>query len=666
MSLIKKYQKQGTIQLPDDYIQFENYSKTAPENRRPHAEWKYGDPKEYDHYGMWDALGKPKDFETALKQNPDWKPNLLDNLYHGFSTNPNTGVWLKPHIPNEKNPGSTSWMENRDFQLSTDKKWNPNRLSLVFDPELQRMRYIEKKEKGGLIRYQQKGLKTNYTPAPEQTTPQEYTQNFLNLISSPTQVSYQDAPTYMDPETKKKLELEQQNRNKDYNNNPLNKERLQKNVGGLGKMASAYTYPQLAATAVLTGGAPLQQSTLEAAPLTNFTANALQGMVAGMSVDDLYQRMGGKNLGDALDIKSPQGRFIANFVSPGAIVGPVTTASNSGAISKGIKTTVKQGKNFAANMADIAEHTDIAYKIKDIPRSFTEIKELNKIKARINNTSMLDVMDFKKSRMLSRKVPDYDPTYNSFHKAISKKSFDVASSGRVPFWRLDDQNIAGHEEFALHYPTNNRYRNTIKYPRVKIGDVLSESSSSMPDGITIGLDEKGKQILPFDVGSTFNHELDHQISYPTIEDAKAFKTFLDFRKSSPYYTGRLAPEQKTELGKLEKFVYTNRQGTEVKARLGQMKDLLGLQNQDVVSKPQLRAALKVMNNQEKYGLNNNMEDWHPVLRDIKIPFFRRVKDKNKMLQYMNDVNTNPFFTAHKKGGLITYKIKTKSDENIHN
>lgn len=144
----KEYDK-----LPKDYDRFLEFNKTAPENRRPDPSWQYGNPRQYDHYGMWDALGKPNDWETGLKNNPDYKKNE-DGLYHGYSTNPNTGVWLKSHIPGEKEPGSTAWMENLDFNTSTDKNWSQKNKQLYYDPEIQRMRYrdrIQKKELGSEI-----------------------------------------------------------------------------------------------------------------------------------------------------------------------------------------------------------------------------------------------------------------------------------------------------------------------------------------------------------------------------------------------------------------------------------------------------------------------------------------------------------------------------------
>lgn len=156
MSIIK-YQKGDKI--PQDYDLFLKYSETAPENRRPDQNWQYGNPDQYDHYGMWDALGKPKDFTEALQKNPDWQPNQQDNMYHGFSTNPNTGIWLKSHTPGKVEPGNTGWMENLSFQLSGDKNWNPNKFSLIYDPEIKRMRYIEKNQKG-------KKMINSYSPPP--------------------------------------------------------------------------------------------------------------------------------------------------------------------------------------------------------------------------------------------------------------------------------------------------------------------------------------------------------------------------------------------------------------------------------------------------------------------------------------------------------------------
>jgi hypothetical protein len=139
-------QKQNGGELPEDYQNFLDYSKTAPENRQPSENYYYMSPDEYDHYGMWDALGKPQNFEQALEMNPDWQPDEYDGMYHGFSVNPNTGVFLKSGKPGLK-PGDTTWMEIAGHYLSP----RANESTPVFDPELQRFKYIPKQGYGGDI-----------------------------------------------------------------------------------------------------------------------------------------------------------------------------------------------------------------------------------------------------------------------------------------------------------------------------------------------------------------------------------------------------------------------------------------------------------------------------------------------------------------------------------
>jgi hypothetical protein len=96
---------------------------------------------------MWEALGKPKDFQQALEMNPDWEPDPYDKMYHGFSVNPETGVFLKSGKPGDTKEGDTTWMEIAGHYLSP----RANESTPVFDPELQRFKYIPKEvfKKGG-------------------------------------------------------------------------------------------------------------------------------------------------------------------------------------------------------------------------------------------------------------------------------------------------------------------------------------------------------------------------------------------------------------------------------------------------------------------------------------------------------------------------------------
>jgi hypothetical protein len=121
---------------PEDYQQFLDYSNTAPENRRPGENYTYGNSNDYDHYGMWDALGKPQNFNQALETNPWWQPDEYDQMYHGFSVNPNTGVFLKSGKPGMK-PGDTTWMEVKDHYLSD----RSNSSNLTFNPDINRFQY---------------------------------------------------------------------------------------------------------------------------------------------------------------------------------------------------------------------------------------------------------------------------------------------------------------------------------------------------------------------------------------------------------------------------------------------------------------------------------------------------------------------------------------------
>lgn len=136
---------------PEDYKQFLAYSETAPENRRAYSDYVYGDPDTYDQYGFWESIGKPKDWDAALKAKDESGEQLLypdpyDNMYHGFSVNPNTGVFLKSGKPGFKE-GDTTWMEIAGHYLSPRAQED----TPVFDPELGRFKYIPAENDGGYI-----------------------------------------------------------------------------------------------------------------------------------------------------------------------------------------------------------------------------------------------------------------------------------------------------------------------------------------------------------------------------------------------------------------------------------------------------------------------------------------------------------------------------------
>ncbi len=157
-----KYFQEGG-ELPDDYQEFLDYSATAPENRQPGPGYFYGSPDEYDHYGMWEALGKPNSFEEALEMNPDWQQDE-EGYYHGYSVNPYTGVFLKAGAPGLEE-GDTKWMEIKDHYLSS----RANESTPVYDTDLQRFKYVPNKQKGGTkSKSKRTKLPTLYISDPEE------------------------------------------------------------------------------------------------------------------------------------------------------------------------------------------------------------------------------------------------------------------------------------------------------------------------------------------------------------------------------------------------------------------------------------------------------------------------------------------------------------------
>ena len=331
-----------------------------------------------------------------------------------------------------------------------------------------------------------------------------------------------------------------------------------------------------------------------------------------------------------------------------------------------------------------------------IDDTFVNKKIVNDIKNRIKNIDLQETIDLKKSRMLARPVPNYDETAKFREDIISNKNKTYVENFKKDFsdmvdygddyWEKfkDAKDLEGMESKEYIMPTQKVYTQRIKYPKVKLLDELMDSyASPAKSSIGIGLNkfnekEYKKEIAkfikknphytneqidavaneirskfineasPFEIGTAFNHELDHAVSYPTIEDWHKFEEIFDlkpdemltFKKIMPneYYTGEV-----DEFGNM--FKSNAEFGTELKARLGQIKDLLGKKGIEKTTMPELKAALKIMNNQEKYGIFNNMLDNSPYF-PIKESVFRRIKDKKKLLDYMNAVTHDTRYTPH--------------------
>jgi len=129
--------QEGGAQLPKDYSQFTNFHQTLPSNLQD-PEYQYGNPDQYDLYGMWNTLGKPGSFKDV--QDSDYFPLQDDGTYHGFSVG-SDGTVLKPMSH------STTWKEVMNSQLNTDPYFKENRL---IKNEQGRLQYVPNKQEGGI------------------------------------------------------------------------------------------------------------------------------------------------------------------------------------------------------------------------------------------------------------------------------------------------------------------------------------------------------------------------------------------------------------------------------------------------------------------------------------------------------------------------------------
>jgi hypothetical protein len=130
-----KYYQDGGVTLPEDYSQFQTFAETLPSNLQDPT-FEYGNPDQYDLYGMWETVGKPGSFADV--QDSEYFPLDEDGTYHGFTVG-SDGTLLKPMSH------STTWKEVMNSQLSTDPYFQENRL---IRNEQGRLQYIPKAEYG--------------------------------------------------------------------------------------------------------------------------------------------------------------------------------------------------------------------------------------------------------------------------------------------------------------------------------------------------------------------------------------------------------------------------------------------------------------------------------------------------------------------------------------
>jgi hypothetical protein len=131
-----KYYQDGGVALPEDYSQFESFAKTLPSNLQD-PEYQYGNPDQYNLYGMWETAGKPGSFSDV--QDGEYFPLQDDGTYNGFTVG-SDGEFLKPMSH------GTTWKEVMNAHLNTDPYFKENRL---IKNEQGRLQYVPNKEKGG-------------------------------------------------------------------------------------------------------------------------------------------------------------------------------------------------------------------------------------------------------------------------------------------------------------------------------------------------------------------------------------------------------------------------------------------------------------------------------------------------------------------------------------
>lgn len=101
--------------------------------------------------------------------------------------------------------------------------------------------------------------------------------------------------------------------------------------------------------------------------------------IGGAAVDGFYHNIGGENLGDALDIKNPTGRMMANMVSPGMLAG-----YNPGKQAfQGAKTMITEPK--------ILNSKRLLRQIKKEPIRPLHTEELNLLRKELEQKGILDI-----------------------------------------------------------------------------------------------------------------------------------------------------------------------------------------------------------------------------------------------------------------------------------
>lgn len=260
-------------------------------------------------------------------------------------------------------------------------------------------------------------------------------------------------------------------------------------------------------------------------------------------------------------------------------------------------------------------------------------------KDNINNMLMHEVVKNKKSRLRqnSSEYTDVDRIWIKDElkgTGIAEKEIDRYSNSIMPDFLSRRDKIDFTKEMPIEdaiYHIGNTYKNITDHRTLhKLAeDVRLGSISGSESGIHIGtkrfssfspeaIAEKGQTVSSFNKGTVYSHELDHYVSIPTT------KEFIDIVKSvgasniDKYFSSK------------NKKYLMQRSGTEVKARLGQLKDLFGLDGKTPISLSQLKTAIKMYNNSDKYKLLDNMLGVDKALEQSDIQALQKIMNTTSL------------------------------------
>lgn len=344
-------------------------------------------------------------------------------------------------------------------------------------------------------------------------------------------------------------------------------------------------------------------------------------------------------IGDAADINNvgsdfSSGNYGAAALGAGLLLLPNVIEKPLKVAGKAIKQGVKKYGTKAANKVE-----NIAPKASDWFHTWNA-------KDNIKHATFDDVVNAKKSRM-AHNAPEYtwddveslvhewdpegkirrrfgkDVVYDEAYESLPTSELRKQKLITTPRESTDEEILKfiqqtedGRKVLAEIGPEKalKRYRDDIMTSFSGTHDIhvgtkrFNKELSSMDKGFY-----KGKPESQFNIGTTYSHEFDHYMGFPSSKEAK---------KIDELFTLEGVPADRINY-------YTQGNRTDLKARMGQFKDLYLLTGNNPISKSQARVAGKMYSNPDKYKLIPNMTD-------LKIDLSR--VDYNKLAELMNSLS----------------------------